>query len=275
MHDQEKTGWQAFLKLAFERRGDGTVLSENRHTGPLRLQRPLYPEPGVCHAYVLHPPGGVVGGDRLTVDTLVQPGAAALITTPGATKFYRSNGQCAVQESHLRVNAGGTLEWLPQESIVYPGAFSEIKTQVSLEDKAGFIGWEILCIGLPACGRPFEEGALTATLAIHRNGRPLLNDRLNLTGGADLARPTGLRGHSVSATFLAAGCTAELVDLARQVIEERPEILAGATLVADLLVVRYLGHRSSEARQLFEALWKRLRPLLSGRIACIPRIWDT
>ncbi len=274
-HSQKNTGWQANLSLVFERRGDGTVLSENRHTGPLRLQRPFYPEPGVCHAYVLHPPGGVVGGDRLSVDALVRPGAAALITTPEATKFYRSNGQCAVQESHLQIDTGGILEWLPQETIVYPGAVGEIATQVSLEDDAGFIGWEILCIGLPACDRPFDQGALTATLAIHRSGRPLLIERLHLKGGADLARPTGLRGHTVNATFLTAGCTAEVVDLARQTVEERPEILAGVTQVEDLLVVRCLGHHSFEARQLFESLWVRLRPLLFGKASCPPRIWAT
>lgn len=275
IHDPDHTGWQAQLTLAFDRRGDGTVLSENRHAGPLRLQRPLFPEPGVCHAYVLHPPGGVVGGDRLALDVLVQPGAAALMTTPGATKFYRTNGRPAVQESHLHVKTGGTLEWLPQESIVYPGAVGEIFTRVSLEESAGFVGWEILCIGLPACGRPFSEGALTATLAVHQSGRPLLHDRLQITGAADLARPTGLRGHTVCATLVATGCTSVQVARLRSILDERPAVLAGVTLVEDLLVARYLGHHSSEAKQLFEAFWTQLRPDLFGRAACPPRIWGT
>ena len=102
-------------------RGERTVLARRRHHGPLVVQRPFYPEPnGTCHLYVLHPPGGVVGGDRLSVDVRLARGAArALLTTPAAAKFYRTQGLRAAQRLHMRVGAGSRLEWLPQENIVY------------------------------------------------------------------------------------------------------------------------------------------------------------
>lgn len=268
-------GWHACLELAFSRGADGTILSKNRHSGPLRVQRPLYPETGVCHVYLLHPPGGVVGGDRLEIHAEVKSVAAALITTPGATKFYRSGGGRAAQESYLCVEENGWLEWLPQESIVYPGAQVEVVTQVNLAGGAGFMGWEIVCIGLPACGRPFTFGRLETTLDIRRDGRPLFIDRLRIMSTDDLHRPTGLRGCSVSATFVATGGNPEMLTPLRQIVNAYPERLAGITLIEDLLVTRYIGDSSAEAKTLFQETWTWLRPRLAGRTACPPRIWAT
>jgi len=268
-------GWQARLELAFTQRKGSTVLENNRHTGPLRLQRPLYPEKAVCHACILHPPGGVVGGDQLVIDAVVKTGAAALITTPGATKFYRSAGEVAVQENCLVVSNGGCLEWMPQETIVFPGAKARIATRVDLDSDAGFIGWEILCMGLPACGQPFGSGNLETIVEIHRNRRPIFMDRLRLQGEDDLNRPAGLRGFSVTATFVVTGCRPDMLPPVRQVDKDRPEMRIGITLMDDLLVVRTLGDDSSEVKSLFTSIWAQLRPKLTGRDVCVPRIWET
>ena len=273
-HDQD--GWFARLELEFERRSAMTVLRRNRHTGPLRLQRPLYPEnESVCHAYVLHPPGGVVGGDRLEIDVTAQAGAGVLITTPGAAKFYRSNGATAVQESRLEVAENSCMEWMPQESIFYPGADASVATRVALGDNAGFIGWDILCIGLPACGRTFGEGRLKTTLEVRRKGRLLLKDRLWVQGDAALSRPAGLRGFSVCATMIATGCTPRIAAPLKEMAEAAPEMMTGITLMQDLLVVRGLCDDSALAKALFSRLWGYLRPALFGRDACPPRIWET
>lgn len=273
-HDEH--GWLGRLELEFERRAAMTVLRRNRHTGPLRLQRPLYPEDqSVCHAYVLHPPGGVVGGDRLEIDATADAGAGVLITTPGATKFYRSNGVTAVQESRLEIDENGSMEWMPQESIFYPGADASLATRVALEDNAGFIGWDILCIGLPACGRTFGAGRLKTTLEVRRKGRLLFKDRLWVPGEAALSRPAGLRGCSVCATMIATGCTPQMAAALKETAETAPEMMTGITLMQDLLVVRSLCDDSALAKALFSRLWGRLRPALFGREACPPRIWET
>ena len=268
-------GWQAHLALEFTSREAVTVLSGNRHTGPLRVQRPLYPEGGVCHACLLHPPGGVVGGDRLRLEVEVKNDGTALITTPGATKFYRSGGARASQESLLSVEKNAWLEWLPQESIVYPDADARIATRVNLAEGAGFMGWEVACIGLPACGRPFTAGRLETRLEIQRGDRPIFKDRLVVAGEADLRRPAGLRGCSVNATFVATGGRPEMLAPLREILQGDETRLTGITLMGDLLVARYLGDASAEAKRLLQEIWTWLRPHLNGRKACPPRIWET
>ena len=115
------------------------------------MQRPFFPEGReVCHVYLLHPPGGIVGGDRLQVEARVGAGAHALLTTPAATKVYRSAGPAAAQEAELVVARDGVLEWLPQETIVYDGADVALATRARLERGARFLGLDLLCFGLPA-----------------------------------------------------------------------------------------------------------------------------
>jgi urease accessory protein len=271
----EHEGWQAHLALEFTAREGRTVLSGNRHTGPLRVQRTLYPEGGVCHTCLLHPPGGVVGGDHLGLEVDVKSAAAALITTPGATKFYRSGGARAIQENRLSIESNAWLEWLPQESIVYSEADARITTRVNLAEGGGFMGWEVVCIGLPACGRPFTSGRLETRLEIQRGGRPIFKDRLIVVDETDLRRPAGLRGRSVSATFLATGGRLEMLPPLREIVNADPERLTGITLIEDLLVTRYIGDASAAAKQLFQAIWSWLRPRLTEREACPPRIWET
>ena len=136
-------GWHAELDLAFARSGGRTVLTRRDHRGPLLVQRAFYPEDnGTCHVYIVHPPGGVVGGDRLTITTDVGADAAALVTTPAAGKYYRTEGPDARQEQRLTVGPGAMLEWFPQETIIFDGAQVHTRTRVALADTASFVGWE-------------------------------------------------------------------------------------------------------------------------------------
>lgn len=269
------TGWQAELRLAYREKEGRTILADNRHQGPLRVQQPLYAEDGVCHTYVLHPPGGVVGGDSLSLELAVRDSAHALVTTPGATKFYRSAGAGASQRQLLTVEEDGVLEWLPQENILFPGAQATIATEVHLAAGARFIGWEILCLGLPTRKEKFTPGRLHGTLSVHRAGRPLFIDRLRVEGERDLDGPAGLRGCPVVGTLLAAGCDRARVEEVRAVIPAEVDGLVGATTMGELLVVRYLGHSTMAARAVFATVWARLRPSLIGLAALPPRIWAT
>src|ERR1700731_2638714 len=105
---------EARLTLGFSDDHGTTRLTDRRHYGPLRVQKALYPEhPSVCHAVVIHPPGGVVGGDQLQIEARVGAAANALITTPGAAKWYKANGHVSRQQIRLEAAAGAALEWLP------------------------------------------------------------------------------------------------------------------------------------------------------------------
>lgn len=251
------------------------MLGKRSQRGPLAVQRPFYPEGPVCHAYVLHPPGGVVGGDQLTLDATVDPAASALLTTPGATKFYRSNGQQASQQQHFRVT-GGVLEWLPQENIFFPGGNSVLSTDIHLDAAARYIGWEIHCLGRPVIQEPFAPGRLLSRTRLYRERQPRFIDRLTIGGGQDLRGAAGLRQQPVIATLLATPAGRDvLAGVQPLCATPLAHGQAGATLLHDVLVVRYLGASTAEAHHLFRHIWHHIRPLVTGRAAVAPRIWNT
>jgi urease accessory protein len=270
--------WRAELALDFARRADRTVLATRRHDGPLVVQKPFYPEgETVCHAIVVHPPGGIAGGDELRIDLGVGRDAHALLTTPGAGKWYRSNGARARAQQRFTVAPGATLEWLPQETIVFDGALAELCTEVRLTGDACYLGWEILCLGRIGSGERFRCGACAMMTTLWRDGIPLWVERGRIEGSDSLLdSPVGLAGEPIFATFLAA---APGIDQAvrNRCREQVPEVGEGAVtlLPAGLLVSRFRGPSTEAARRYFMRLWKTLRPAVSGRAAQAPRIWRT
>lgn len=270
-----ENGWKAELSLRFSARPIKTVLSSRKQRGPLAIQRPFYPEDEVCHAYVLHPPGGVVGGDQLSIQTIIEEGATALLTTPGATKFYRSDNRLAAQHQHFKI-ANGCMEWLPQENIFFPGANCLLSTHIELDTEAQFIGWEVQCLGRPAIGETFDNGSLRFKTAIYRQQKPSYIDQLIIQNPKDLQGLAGLRGMPVLATLLATPANAEVLNVARETVNGISSAgYVGATLVNDVLVLRYLGANTAEAHHLFRKVWTAIRPLVNGRPAIAPRIWAT
>ena len=260
--------WKAELSLPFSASSGKTSLSERRHDGPLVVQKPLYPEgDAVCHAIVVHPPGGIAGGDELVLSVKAESGASALLTTPGAGKWYRSSGAWARQQ--LRFEVAGTLEWLPQETIFFDGALAELDSEVRLAADARYLGWEILCLGRTGSGERFGKGRIQLNNALYRGGRLLWLERGRLEGGgALLGSPVGLQGQPVCATLVAAGARFDAAAC------RRIEGIA-VTELPGVLLARYLGASTETARQLFVRLWSILRPALCGRAAAPPRIWST
>lgn len=249
------------------------------HQGPLVVQRPFFPEGRqVCHVYILHPPGGLVPGDTLAIDIDVRERARVLVTSPAATKIYRSDGRTARQIQTLRVGPGALLEWLPQETIVFEGAQAQVRTAVELTGDAAFLGWEILCLGRPACGEAFRSGACRQHWELWRDGRPLVLERANFKDDVQRAA-WGLRGAAVTGTLLVSspmldGVAGGLLDDLRALPSDSRD-LCSATLVGGAVVLRYLGGSAERARKLFEKAWCLLRPPLGNRPACFPRVWST
>ncbi|MFI5307031.1 MAG: urease accessory protein UreD [Polyangiales bacterium] len=276
---QQQLGWEARLELDFERRGERTVLARQRHSGPLTVQRPFHPElDGTCHTYVLHPPGGVVGGDRLTLEVSASSGARALLTTPAATKFYRTAGPRAFQRQHFRVGTGCRLEWLPQESIVYDGANIALETRIELAAGAELLAWDIVCFGRPAIGERFERGRVEQRLEIWREGAPLMLERGCYDGGSEVMRePFGLGGSPVLGLLVcvANGASSELVSQARDALLAVAPRQTACSKLPGALVCRYLGTSTEQARQALGAAWSALREHAFGVRAVAPRIWAT
>jgi len=266
-----RPGWQAQLELAFERRAGTTVLADRRHSGPLIVQRPFYPEGEVCHVYVVHPPGGVVAGDELALGAQVRPGAHALLTTPAAGKFYRSEGATARLTQDFTVEAG-ILEWLPQESIFYPGASALVRATIRLRAAARFFGWEVSCLGLPASAAPFHTGELRQHLDVWFETQLLLTERQHIDREVIAAR-WGLAGNAAIGTLLAFPATQHELAAARTAAGT--DTVLGCTLVDGVLVCRALAQRGDRLRQAFVEIWSKVRPLLLGRESMSPRVWAT
>jgi len=266
--------WKARLALDFRREEDRTALAGRVHDGPLVVQKPLYPEGrGVCHAIVVHPPGGIAGGDDLDLQVAVREGAAALLTTPGAAKWYRSAGPLARQR--VRLEVAGELEWLPQETLVFDGARAEIGLEADLAAGASLIGWDIVCLGRTGSGERFTRGSCRLAASVRRGGRPLWQERARIdAGGRLLGSPAGLGGHPVFGTMYAVS------DLSRDRLSEARGIepaegQGSVTRLPGILLARYLGDSTEAARHYFARLWGLLRPALLGREAAEPRIWRT
>jgi urease accessory protein len=264
--------------LGFAKRGGASVLARRSHRGPLVVQRPFYPEgPAVCHVYLLHPPGGLVPGDALTIDVTAADEAHVLLTAPAATKIYRSDGRVSSLTQSFRAQKGTALEWLPPETIVFEGARAEVSTRVELAGDASFLGWEIVCLGRPACAVGPWTGRGAFHVELWRDERPLVIERVAI--GPDVAAAGwGLRKAPVLGTLLAAWPGVDAVapaDLFAGLAAATPGDCLSFTRVRGALVVRYLGGSTERARTSFERAWATLRPLALRRPACVPRIWTT
>ncbi|MEO9334648.1 urease accessory protein UreD [Ectopseudomonas guguanensis] len=267
--------WPAELELAYARHGERTTPVRRRHLGPLRVQKHLHAEgPGVCQHIIVHPPGGIAGGDRLDISAHAGERTWVQLTSPGAAKWYRAAG-VARQDLRLRVEAGATLEWLPQETIVYAGAQAELHTQIELHGDARLLYWDIVALGRPAADERFASGHFQAALDVRRDGKLLWHERQRVSGGDGLLdSPIGLDGQPVFATLLVSGeVDSELLERCRELKIEG--VRGDLSQLAGLLVARCLASEALKARAWLIELWRLLRPALLGREAVPPRIWNT
>ena len=273
--------WHGALALRYRLEVDRTVVHD-RHDGPLRILRSLYPEGGICHSVLVHPPGGLVGGDGLAIDAELGEGCHAVLTTPGATRFYRSLGDAAVQALDVRQAAGSRCEWLPLETLAYSGCIAENRMRFTLADDAEMIGWDITALGLPASAQPFVAGSFAQRIELP--GRWLERGVVRADDARLLDSPLGWAGHRVLATlwFGAGSALAErrrdaLLDAARAAIaSDALAATAGATAPqSSVVVVRALADRVEPAMQLLtriRAQWRRIAWDLDD---CPPRVWRT
>lgn len=275
-------GWHGRLDLRYRRDADCTLVHD-RHEGPLRILQSLYPEgPGVCHNVLLHPPGGIVGGDVLEIDLALAPGAHALLTTPGATRFYRSGGREARQSVTARLAPGARLEWLPLETICHRSMRAENRLRFELDPGAEMVGWDMLALGLPASGEAFDHGRIVQQIEVP--GAWL--ERGVVDGGDTLLldSPLGFAGHRVLGTMWFAAGEAltgarrdALLESAREVTSDCELCdTAGCTAPGERLVVlRVLARRVEPAMKLLSAVWSRWRESAWQLRACPPRVWRT
>ncbi|MGJ7610230.1 MULTISPECIES: urease accessory protein UreD [unclassified Variovorax] len=274
--------WHARLHLAYQKESARTV-ARFRHDGPLRILQSLYPEGDtVCHNVLVHPPGGLVGGDTLDIDIEAADGSHGLITTPGASRFYRSEGELALQRTRIRLAAGARLEWLPLEAICYSGCQAENRLSIEVAPGAELLGWDVTALGLPNANQPFERGTYLQHIEVP--GVWLERGRIDAADHRLLQSPIGLGGHRcmaslffVAGTPLARARRDALLAQARTLLEASPLFdSAGATSPhGEIVVLRVLAPVVEPAMHLLRQVWQAWRSELWQLGAATPRIWAT
>ncbi len=275
--------WHARLSLEYTCR-DGQTLAHFEHSGPLRILRSLYPQgPAICHNVLVHPPSGLVGGDALDIRVHAAPGAHGLVSTPGAARFYLSDGLPARQSTHIRLEPGARLEWLPMETILYNGCLAENHLVMDLQPGAELLGWDITALGLPHAGQPFARGRFTQHIELP--GRWLERGVLDAGDRRLLDGPAGLAGRRCMATlFFAAGSPLtrarreQALELARQCIAELGGAAAATTAACTapndhVLVLRALSPVVEPAMLLLRQVWAAWRTGLWAVEGTPPRVW--
>ena len=277
--------WLASLALDYALRpgpdGAPRTVAHARHQGPLRVMRSLYPEPGgVCHQVLVHPPSGLVGGDTLDIQLHMQAGTHSVITTPGATRFYRSLGAPAVQSIDATLEAGSRLEWLPLENIAYSGCIAQNRVRFTLHGDAQVLAWDIAALGLPASTQAFERGSLQQHLEV----TGAWTER-GLIAAADLRllnSPLGLHGHRCMATLVLASGQAiarpqrdDMLERARALITAHPlSATAGATAAhPQVIVLRVLSAMVEPAFDLLQQVRGAWRDCAWALPPVVPRVW--
>ena len=276
--------WHARLTLDYRAEpATGGTRADFRHDGPLRVLKSLFPEgPEVCHTVLVHPPGGIVGGDTLSVDMALASGAHALVTTPGATRFSRSAGARAAQAIHAKVADGARLEWLPLETLGPSGARADNRMRFELAPGAEMFGWDCVALGLPAADAPFVAGDYRHDFAV--GPRWLERGRTSASDLALLDGPCGWAGHRALGTLWFAAGTA-LTDARRDALLDCARAIVGAHALAptagatapqpDVVTLRVLAPRVEPLAALLTQVWRAWRVLAWGRQACVPRVWRT
>ncbi|TKR55064.1 urease accessory protein [Allopusillimonas ginsengisoli] len=283
--DTSLASWDARLRLSFEQRaGQGTVLAERWHQGPLQVQKALYPEgPKVCHVTLLHPPSGIAGGDQLEIEVTVKEGAHAVLSTPGATRWYKANGRPAAQTARLDVMSNASLEWLPQENIFFEHADARSDVRVSLRSGSRAIGWEIIQLGTVCRQTAWDAGRVTLGTTLMLDDEPLWIDAATFCAPDPIRRSVAcMAGFPVMGTLWAFGPALDS-DAADQLGAEMPwtdTLRAGFTHIPSargqcLGLLRVLGVHAQEVRELLISLWVRLRPMVLGIAAQPLRLWRT
>lgn len=271
--NSKNKNWTGQLELGFSLKEGRSILSKCNHSGPFLVQRSFYSRDDLStpHVYLLHPSGGLVGGDRLVLFTHLEPGSCALLTTPGSSKFYSTNGMYALQEYTFNLQKNSILEWIPQSSIFFSKTKAKIKTIFNLEEGSKIIAFEMLCFQNTRLHSNPEE--VDNFLQVVLPSSVGLRDRFRVN---ELDYMSKLNGFQISALFFAVPSDEVILKKVRKLMKSMLNTyIGGATLLDELLIVKLLGNNNQKLNELLHSMWSVARLNIIGKKSVIPRIWFT
>jgi urease accessory protein len=271
--------WQGILELDYQKINNSTQLVKAYSQAPLKIQRSFYPEgQEICHSIILHTAGGMVGGDRLSQTINLQPETQVLLTTPAASKIYRSSGETVQNTINIEIQEQAYLEFIPREMIIFNGAIFSQNLRVNLAPNACYLGWEITRFGRTARGEIFNQGQWKSCTEIWQNGCPVWVDRQGFIANEEILNsPQGLGGKPVIATLTWVGqpVSEDIVKNIRQLWSQlETSSQAGVTQLISGLLCRYRGNSTQEVINWFTDVWQLLRQNYTGKSIVKPRVWQ-
>jgi urease accessory protein len=264
----DRVGKDGALALAFERRGGRTVLTERRFALPLQALEPMPLDgDGSLCLMLLNPTGGLVGGDRLVTEITLGPRAHVCLTTPSATKVYRTPGPPAVQETTIGLGEGAILEYLPDHVIPHPDSVFHQSLTVTMGPGSRAILSDAFAIGRLAREERWEFIELVSRTTITRQGRPLFLDRIRLAPARGIPEFGGMEGFGYLATLALFADGSERWENMVRALEEQlgefPAVRGGASPTSGGgCLVRFLAPSAHDLGQATRGLWTLARRLL-------------
>jgi len=270
--------WLAKLSLSYERTAIGTVLKSSLHEGPLRVQKALYPEgDDICHTVIIHPPAGIAGGDSLDINVSIGAKCHAVLSTPSATKWYKTFKNPATQNIQFELGDDAKLEWLPQENLFFKGSSANVIAKLNLSSSASYIGWDALMLGRHASGEEWSRGYVHVLNEIRRDGKLIWVENGHIDAEDLYSKSLPQLGHwPVCATLVAIGpsFSQDLLEQLSAMMPWNDVIRAGITLMPQgVLVMRAVSTDIELTRNLMIEIWTILRPIIHGVTAQPLRLW--
>ena len=272
--------WHAHLDLHYSC-ADLTTTVKHEHSGPLRILKSLYPEgTGICHNVLIHPPSGLVGGDTLDIIIDMKDHAHALITTPGATRFYKSDSKWATQDVHVKMKDASKLEWLPLEALAYDGCMARNKCVFDLQEESELIALDVTALGMPSANFPFKKGLIEQHFEL--KGHWLDKGVIKADDHMLMNSPIGLNNKKCLATLIFAFAVPmndakrnRILDLTRDVIalNDAPIQVGATSPGSNVIVVRALSDLVEPSMRLMRKIWLQWRSQIWSLDPVMPRLW--
>ena len=280
------TAWHANLRLdfSFAEEQHKTFLSHREHHGPLLVQKSLYPEgKEICHAVILHPPAGIAGGDHLAIQLNVEKNAKAVVTTPGATKWYKANHKNASQKIVIQVDPYGHLDFLPQENIFFNASSAHNQIVIHQDKTSSCIGWDIAQLGRTAQGEHWENATLRNEIEYYLDKELCWVESMLLESQKSFYNETcGLAEFPVFGTMWMSSSHAseDLLEEITQQLAWNDSLRVGATRIAidehyGLILIRGLSDEVEYLKNCFMQIWLFARERIAGIEPLPLRIWKT
>ncbi len=275
LRDRDLQRMDGVARVAVVCRGGATVLADLYQRSPAKAMFPRIDGKDCREVVFLNTAGGIAGGDRLHFALTASDGAIITATTQTAERVYRALREPGRVTTQIEARGGATLEWLPQETIVFERGRLVRETVIHCDSTARVLAMDWLLLGRIASGETLLTAEIRDSWRVHRDGRLIWADSFRLEGdiASQVARPSLLAGCTALATILYAAADAEAhLDRARDDLAALP-VRAGATFINGLLICRLAAGLASDLRRAVTTFLRTFRAELGGFPPGLPKVW--